>query len=163
LARVDEARIVLSSTFDDGGSMPTNRMSRFEIFIGTWNTTGEVLAVDGAEATVLSATDTYRWLPGRQFIVHDVDARFGRTVSRSMEVMGYDQEAKKYFARSYDDQGVSEVFDVNLRGKKWSISGATVRFNGGFDTQGDRLTGLWEMKGKKGGWQPWIKLQLVRA
>jgi len=46
-------------------------MSRFEIFMGTWNTTGEVLAIDDAPATVLSATDTYRRLPGREFIVHD--------------------------------------------------------------------------------------------
>lgn len=143
--------------------MPTNRMARFEIFIGTWNTTGEVLAIDGAEATVLSATDTYRWLPGRHFIVHDVDARFGQAVTRSMEVMGYDKQAKRYFATSYDDQGVSEAFDVNLRGKKWSISGAAVRFNGEFDSRGERLTGLWEMKSEKSGWQPWIKLQLVRA
>jgi hypothetical protein len=138
-------------------------MSRFEVFIGTWNTSGEVLAIDDAPAAVLSATDTYRWLPGRQFIVHDVDARFGQAVSRSMEVMGYDQRAKRYFARSYDDQGVSEVFDINPSGKKWSISGATVRFNGKFESGGDRLTGLWEMKSKKAGWRPWIKLELARA
>jgi uncharacterized protein DUF1579 len=143
--------------------MPINRMSRFEIFIGTWNTTGEVLATDDAPAAVLSATDTYRWLPGRQFIVHDVDARFGQAVSRSMEVMGYDKQAKKYFARSYDDQGVSEVFDIVLSGKKWSIFGATVRFNGKFDSRGNKLVGLWEMKSKKSGWQPWIELALVRA
>jgi hypothetical protein len=143
--------------------MSPNRMSRFEIFIGTWNTTGEVLAVDDTPATVLIATDTYRWLPGNQFIVHDVDARFGEAVSRSMEVMGYDRQAKKYFARSYDDQGVSEAFDIILRGKKWSIFGETVRFNGHFDEQGNQLTGLWEMKSKKSGWQPWIKLVLVRA
>jgi hypothetical protein len=143
--------------------MPINRMSRFEIFIGTWNTTGEVLAIDDAPATVLSATDTYRWLPGKQFIVHDVDARFGQTVTRAMEVMGYDKLTKKFFARSYDDQGVSEAFDVILRGKKWSIFGATVRFNGKFSSEANRLVGLWEMKSKKSGWQPWINLVLERA
>jgi len=141
----------------------TNRMARFEIFIGTWNTTGEVLAIDDAAATVLSATDTYRWLPGGHFILHDVDARFGQAVTRSTEIMGYDKQAKKYFARSYDDQGGSEVFDINLRGKKWSISGESVRFHGEFDSRGDQLNGLWEMKSKKSGWQPWIKLRLVRA
>jgi Protein of unknown function (DUF1579) len=143
--------------------MPTNRMSRFEIFIGTWNTTGEVFAIDDAPANVLSATDTYRWLPGKHFIVHDVDGRFGQTVSRSLEVMGYDRQARKFLARSYDDQGVSEVFDIKLSGKKWSISGATVRFDGKFDSRGNKLVGLWEMKSKKAGWQPWIKLELVRA
>ena len=71
--------------------MATDRMSRFQIFIGTRNTRGEVLATDDAPATTLVATDSYRWLPGRQFIVHDVDARFGEDVARSMEVIGYDR------------------------------------------------------------------------
>jgi hypothetical protein len=143
--------------------MPANRMSRLEIFIGSWNTTGEVLETEAAPATTLSATDTYRWLPGKHFIVHDADARFGNDPTRSMEVIGYDHKSKKYWARSYDDQGVMELFAVTLQGKTWSIVGASVRFNGKFDANNDTLSGLWELKGKKAGWQPWIKLTLVRA
>jgi Protein of unknown function (DUF1579) len=143
--------------------MATNRMSRFEIFIGTWNTTGEVLATAGAPATTLSATDTYRWLPGKHFIVHDADARFGGDPTRSTEVIGYDIPSKKYQARSFDDQGCSELFEVILKGKNWRIVGETVRFNGKFDATGNKLTGLWELNNKKVGWQPWIKLTLVRA
>lgn len=138
-------------------------MSRFEIFIGTWNTTGDVLATESAPATTLSATDTYRWLPGRHFILHEVDARFGNEPARSIEVMGYDLASKKYTSRSYDDQGASDVFEATLRGRKWSIVGESVRFNGKFDTAGQQLTGLWELKGKKAGWQPWINLKLVRT
>jgi hypothetical protein len=138
-------------------------MSRYEIFIGTWNTKGEVLATDGAPAATLSATDTYRWLPGNHFIVHDVDARFDDNPARSMEVIGYDLASRKYLARSYDDQGASEVFEVALKGKSWSIAGASMRFSGRFDARGDKLTGLWELKGTKAGWQPWIRLKLVRA
>jgi len=43
--------------------MTANRMARFAIFIGTWNTTGEVLETEGTPASTLSATDAYRWLP----------------------------------------------------------------------------------------------------
>lgn len=143
--------------------MASNRMSRFEIFIGTWNTTGNVLKTDNAPASTLSATDTYRWLPGKHFIAHDADARFGNAPSRSMEVIGYDVTSKKYLARSYDDQGTSEVFEVALKGKNWCISGEAVRFHGKFDATGNRLVGLWEMKSKKSGWQPWIELELTRA
>lgn len=142
--------------------MAGNRMRHFGIFIGTWNTRGEV-AVDGTPTTTLVATDTYRWLPGRHFIVHDVDARFGDAVTRSMEVIGYDRKAKMHIARSYDDGGTSELFKVALRGRRWTIEGDAVRFDGKFDPDGNRLTGLWEMKNKKLGWRPWIKLELVRA
>ena len=68
--------------------MTTNRMARFEIFICTWHTTGEVLETNSAPVAMLSATDTYRWLPGKHFIVLDAGARFGEDLSRSMEVIG---------------------------------------------------------------------------
>lgn len=143
--------------------MAINRMSRFQIFIGTWNTSGEVLETEAGPASTLTATDIYRWLPGNKFIVHEVDARFGPDIARSMEVMGFDSTTKKFFARSFDDQGATELYDVDLSGKKWNIRGKALRFTGRFNQRGDRLTGLWEMKGKKSGWQPWIKLLLVRA
>ena len=38
-----------------------------------------------------------------------------------------------------------------------------VRFDGHFSADGDTLAGLWERKGKRGRWQPWIRLELVRA
>ena len=143
--------------------MPAHRLSRFQIFIGVWNTTGEVLETEAGPAGSLIATDTYRWLPGRHFIVHEVDARFDGAPARSMEVMGYDPTAKRHFARSYDDQGLSELYAVELRGRHWAIRGETLRFSGRFDADGARLSGLWEMTRREGGWQPWIKLELVRA
>lgn len=138
-------------------------MSPFDTFIGTWNTTGEVLATDAGPAGQLVATDSYRWLPGRHFIVHDVDARFDGQPTRSMEVMGYDAAKRQHFARSFDDQGVTEVFVVELDGRRWRIHGRTARFDGGFDARKQRLSGLWERKGRKAGWQAWIRLELVRA
>jgi len=143
--------------------MAANRMSQYEIFIGTWNTTGNVFAVGDAPATHLVATDTYRWLPGKQFILHEVDARFGLDVSRSIEVMGYDLKQKKYFSRSYDDQGVSEEFSLELNRRRWRIVGQSVRFDGKFDPQANKLVGLWQLKTSKRQWQSWIELELVRA
>lgn len=143
--------------------MAASRMSRLAVFNGVWNTTGEVLETESAPATTLIATDIYRWLPGKHFIAHDADARFGDSPARSLEVIGYDRTTKKYTARSYDDQGATEVFEVALKGKKWTIIGESVRFSGKFSPDNNQLIGLWELKGKKAGWQPWIKLQLARA
>ncbi len=143
--------------------MATNQMSPLEIFIGTWNTTGEVLATESAPATVLHATDIYRWLPGKHFIIHEADARFGGAPARSLEIIGYEKANKKIMARSYDDQGVSELFEVALKGKGWSIIGESMRFSGKFNAKENRLTGLWELKSNAGRWQPWIRLRLDRA
>jgi hypothetical protein len=143
--------------------LPANRMTKFEVFIGTWNTTGEVLATHASPGGALVATDTYRWLPGRHFIVHDVDARFDGAPTRSMEVMGFDPVKKRHVARSFDDQGAEEAFVVALDGRRWAIDGKTVRFRGSFDAARNRLGGLWELKAPRAGWQPWIQLELVRA
>jgi hypothetical protein len=138
-------------------------MSKFEVFIGTWNTTGEVLETEASPAGTLSATDTYQWLPGKHFMVHTVDARFDREPARSMEVMGFDASKQQHFARSYDDQGSTEVFAIALEGRRFSIRGKTVRFSGAFDARKNRLRGLGERKPARAGWQPWIRLELVRA
>jgi hypothetical protein len=138
-------------------------MSKFEIFIGTWNTAGKVHALDKTPATTLTATDTYLWLPGKHFIQHLVDARFGAAASRSMEVMGYDRARSKYVARSFDDQGVFDVFDIDLNRKTFTIVGSSVRFRGKFDAGGNQLAGIWEMKNRKSAWQPWIDLVLTRS
>ena len=136
-------------------------MARYEPFIGVWNTHGQVLAFEESPATIMTATDTYRWGPGRAFIIHDVDARFGGEPTRSFEVMGYEPARKRYMTRSYDDQGLTEDFRIALVGKRWTITGKTVRFDGAFDRTGNKLTGLWERKARR--WQPWIELELVRA
>ena len=143
--------------------MPTNRMSKLGIFIGTWNTIGEVLETEANPAGRLVATDTYRWLPGNRFIEHEVDARFDGEPARSMEVIGFDSSTHRFFATSYDDQGASETFVVALEGRRWRIRGARVRLDGRFDSQKNRLSGLWERKVSRSRWRPWIKLELVRA
>lgn len=143
--------------------MTSHPLSRLEVFIGTWNTTGEVLETAAHPAGALVATDTYRWLPGRHFIVHEVDARFDGQPTRSMEVIGFDAAKKRFFSTSYDDQGATEDFVVALEGRRWSIRGKAVRFDGAFDARGKRLAGLWERRAGRAGWQPWIRLELVRA
>lgn len=136
-------------------------MRRYAIFIGVWNTRGEILSADGTDAKLV-ATDSYRWGPGNKFIVHDVDARMGDAVTRSMEVMGYDARRKRHFARSFDDQGATDTFDIDLTRRAWTIVGATMRFHGAFDRAGDILSGTWERKAKSR-WTPWMTIELVRA
>ena len=143
--------------------VPSRSMSRFEIFIGLWNTRGDVLATDAGPAGQLSATDAYEWLPGKHFILHRVDARFDAEVSRSVEIIGVDQKTKKSAAWSFDDRGAAEMFALELRGRRWRIVGQRVRFDGRFSTDDSRLRGLWEIKGPRSGWQPWINLLLERA
>lgn len=140
-----------------------NAMRRFELFIGIWNTRGQVFETKSGPATTLTATDVYRWLPGNHFIIHEADARFGANVSRSVEIVSYDAKKKQHVSVSFNDAGDVEHFEVELRGYHWRIRGKLVRFDGNFNKAGTRLVGLWELRSKGAGWQPWIDLQLDRA
>ena len=80
-----------------------------------------------------------------------------------MEVMGFDPLRKEHFARSFNDQGSTDTFAISLNGRRWKIEGETVRFDGRFDSQGKRLVDLWELKGTRSRWLPWIELELARA
>lgn len=151
------------ATLNEMPVMAIRTMSRFEVFIGLWNTRGDVFATESGPAGQLFATDQYEWLPGKHFILHRADARFDAEVSRSIEIMGLDQKTKRAAAWSFDDRGSMDAFDLELRGKRWRIVGENVRFDGRFSTDDSRLRGWWEVKGRKSGWQPWIDLSLERA
>ena len=143
--------------------MTSRKMARLAALIGVWNTTGVVLETAASPATTLAGSDTYRWLPGEYFMVHEVDVCFGTTPSRSMEVIGHDASSDGYMAHSYNDQGTIEQSEFALHGHQLRITAPTARFLGTFNAAGNELTGLWELHAPQTGWQPWIELKLVRA
>ncbi len=138
-------------------------LAALELFVGIWNTTGTIRPSGDEPAQTLLATDIYEWLPGRHFLLHRVDARMGGAPSRSIEIVHWDAARGTCMSRSYDDQGSISDYQCALADRHWSIRGDSVRFAGDFDESGDRLTGLWELRGEDGRWRPWIDLELVRA
>lgn len=138
------------------------RMKALSVFVGVWNTEGEIVATAEAPATTLRATDTYGFLPGGHFLLHTVDARMGDQVSRSIEIYGYDPARKSLVSRSYDDQGVSETFVAALTGGAWRIKGETLRFAGAFNKDATRLSGRWEARAA-GRWSKLMDIWLTKA
>jgi hypothetical protein len=134
------------------------KIAALELFIGTWNTSGAL--VDGSGTLI--ATDIYRWLPGKQFIAHDVDARLGDHVTRSLEIIGWDARRKTLFSHSFDDQGSHDEFTCSLVRRRWQIHSSALRFDGGFSSDAARLTGTWDMKRGRA-WKPWLEIELRRA
>jgi Protein of unknown function (DUF1579) len=134
------------------------KLQALSIFVGVWNTEGEIAATPDSPASKLLATDIYEWLPGRRFLVHRVDARMGDAVSRSIEIYEYDSDDDAFRSRSYDDQGVSEEFKADLMGLKWTIAGADLRFSGQFSEDENEMAGQWERRVG----QAWAKLMDIR-
>ncbi|MEO1020707.1 MAG: hypothetical protein AAFY56_23965 [Pseudomonadota bacterium] len=137
-------------------------MNALTPFVGIWNTTGKIWRGDGEEEQRLVATDIYEWLPGKGFLLHRADARLGDEVARSVEIIGWDDEAAEIFSASYDDQGATSQFQCALDGREWRIDGKGIRFRGAFNQGWSQLTGTWERE-SQGSWSSWMDISLIKA
>lgn len=141
---------------------PDPAIQALERFVGVWNTTGRIAAIDDKPGGELIATDTYEWLPGRHYLLHWVDARLNGQPSRSLEVVGFDADRGGCVSRSYDDQGQTGDYTCALTGDAWTITGDTLRFSGRFAPDGTSMSGTWQMK-DRGDWRDWMDITLTRA
>jgi hypothetical protein len=70
--------------------------------------------------------------------------------------------AGQLFSSSCDDKGQTSRFRCELADQVWKIDGNGIRFRGAFDTDWNRLTGIWETE-SDGSWSPWMHMMLTRA
>jgi hypothetical protein len=53
------------------------------VVMGRWRTSGSVVNKSGVTA-MIAGTDTYKWLPGGHWIVHEADVMIGDQVTQSL-------------------------------------------------------------------------------
>jgi hypothetical protein len=141
---------------------PTNAVAALEPFVGVWDTNGTILDADGKPAGELKATDTYEWFPGGFFLIHQVDGHMGDAEVKALEVIGAGAREHSCVARSYDNAGQSEEYEVALSGRKWTIDGKTQRFRGQLTDDLRTLEGQWELTEDGSTWRPWMRIRLIK-
>lgn len=132
-----------------------------DIFVGRWNTEGEMRADPSGGAIPFTATDTYEWLPSGLFLLHRVDARMGENEVKVLEVIGWDPSIQSYSCRSFDTAGNAGAYRASLTGRAWKIWGDTERFSGMFSEDGNSLSGTWE-RHDGSCWLHWMEVTLTR-
>lgn len=135
-------------------AFPTAGHERLDVFAGSWDTT--ITMPDGATS---EATDTYRWVSGGHFMLHEVDALVDGKRLQSVEMMVPDGEGGVSL-RSYDANGSVNDFTARLDGNGWSIEGEQQRFAGQFAKDGQTLSGAWQQRGDDGNWAPLMSVEL---
>jgi hypothetical protein len=106
--------------------IPGTDHKKLGVFLGRWHTTGEVAATETTPAARVDSIDTYEWYPGEFFLVHDADARVGDDAIKSLEIIGYDPERRRYFASFFDSTGGFGVEELRLDGNTWTWRGSNV-------------------------------------
>lgn len=130
-------------------------------FIGTWDTAITELHPDGRPGDISTAVDTYRWVPGGQFLLHEVDATIQGQRRQSLEIFARSPDGVGYVSRSYEADGTFGDYQVLLADEVWKIDGDLFRFNGQFEPGFHRLSGIWDAKGERG-WTAAMRVSLVK-
>jgi hypothetical protein len=139
-----------------------SRHERLDILAGVWHTDFTTLAEDGTPGEHSTAIDTYRWMPGGFFLVHEVDAYIAGNPLQALEIIGVDPSGGGYRARSYDSRGAITEHSAELDGQTFQMASKTDRFEGSFDAEGRKLTGRWERM-TEGKWVPWMDVVLTKT
>jgi hypothetical protein len=158
------ARSVPGPTGDGTMKQPTGKpakaLAALEPFVGVWDMTGTILNARGQPEGELTAVDAYEWSPGGFFLLHHVDGLMGESVVKALGVIGAGQREGVCVARSYDNAGQSDQFEVALNGRDWTIDGETQRFRGQLSADLRTLEGQWEMTEQGSTWRPWMRIRL---
>jgi hypothetical protein len=72
---------------------PVEHLAALAPIIGRWRSSGTVLDADGTITDRIVGTDTYTWLPGGHWIVHEVAVAMGDEPTHALELIGGRDEA----------------------------------------------------------------------
>jgi hypothetical protein len=131
------------------------------VFLGEWRAEGTVYGgpeqsrsnPKGSQSTWVS-THTGMWHTGEFFLIQDERAITGDRPFDTLSIMGFDVDARIYFARSFENHGFYRHYDVTVDDRLWTISGETERARIEFSPDGKTQTISWE-------WRPdqdWLPL-----
>jgi hypothetical protein len=130
----------------------TYRHGARAVFLGDWRATGQSFGdkdqhkdAPRAKPTPWTSTPTARWHTGEFFLVQDERATVGAPFD-TLSVMGWDEQAQIYFARSFENHGFYRHYDVTVEGRIWTLTGATERARIEFSEDGATQMITWEWK-----------------
>src|SRR5436190_5572558 len=82
-------------------------IERLDVFLGVWRTTGHQYASEFGPAARVDALETYEWLTGGRFLVHNLKGRLGEAEMACIEVVEYDPSGECYRTHTFYNDGRS--------------------------------------------------------
>ncbi|WP_157987794.1 hypothetical protein [Jiangella endophytica] len=124
-----------------------------DALVGAWRSAGET--VDDPVVRI-EGSDVYEWLPGRHFLLHQVDVRIDGRHYQALEVFEGD------IARSYDSDGVAATMTVAAGSPGvLTLTGADSRARLVVADDGASMAARWERL-DDGAWRHWMDMRFTR-
>lgn len=130
-----------------------------EMFVGDWRAEGESYGgpnqdprTPRAHPSRWTSTHSARWHTGRFFLVQDERAQVDGPFD-TLSILGWDDEAQCYFARSFENHGFYRHYEMRVEGRVWTLSGPSERARIEFSEDGLTQTIAWDWR-PAGEWLP---------
>jgi len=171
-----DAPVPLPPVTDKEKSMPEPH-SRLGALVGRWRSEGHIV---GDPAVPITGTDTYEWLAGGFFLVHQVDVVVGDQPVQAIEIIGeHDPGTDSFTARAFDNEGHVTVMRARVdEDGVWRFTGGAdvaaaaqptaadprgaVRSTLTVSADGTGMTARWERSDDGATWQPWMDMTFTR-
>ena len=111
---------------------------------------------------VFSGTDSYEWLSGEFFLIHEVDVVMGDDRNETIEIIGYDKQAGKFTLQHFDNKGNTGLMKGSYENGIWTYLGEALRFTGGFKNDGQEFSGVWEQSSDGKQWVHFMEIRLEK-
>lgn len=136
--------------------------SQLDKFVGKWQTTGQVLPTATSAGIEIKGTDTYEWLSGGFFLLHQVDVMIGKERVQTLEIIGFDKDANHYTMQSFDNKGNTGFMTATHADDLWIFKGESMLFKGKFSEDDTMISGVWDQLNQEKVWAPYMHIQLSK-
>jgi hypothetical protein len=129
--------------------------------VGTWSSSGKMLA--GEDSIEIKGTDTYEWLPGKQFMIHKAAVKMGDDKVDIIEIIGEYDEAKRACAmHAFQNDGSHGIMwaSINEDGSLL-FAGDVIRATLTVDPKGEVMDAKWERLDSTQ-WTYWMEMHFTK-
>lgn len=125
---------------------PDPSLASLEMLVGTWSIEGSLAGSD--EKTITGQT-TFNWLPGGFFLEQRIALNFMGMQIESLELIGYDAEAKSLASTVYSNMSPAPL------PYQWEVDGESVTIKVSYGPLDATFRGEYRQDGTfSGGWRP---------
>lgn len=138
-------------------------LAALEATTGQWHSSGTMRMGEGNPPMTIIGTDTYKWLAGKQFMIHTADVTVGDDKVDVIEIIGeYDQSKNACVMHAFQSDGSHGVMwaSVNEDGTML-FAGDTTRATLTIHPDGQTMDALWEQL-VSGQWEHWMDMHFAK-
>jgi hypothetical protein len=135
-------------------------LRKLDVFIGKWHAEGQSYAYVQQKGKPNALTEpwisdeSYEWLPGNFFVLHNWDAKVGDSVFIGTEIIGYDEKENGFFTHFFDNSGFHPNYKATVKGNIWNFVEPSSRAKVTFDDDKNKMTFNWEWRKQDNNWLP---------